>query len=216
MTNIKGVIFDVDGTLLDSMPIWENMASDYLIEQGVTPRPDLCEDLFALGGHEIPKYFQVEYGLRQSAETIQRGMYKLLEDFYFHKALPKHGVVAVLEAFRTHGMKMCVATATDRHLIEPALMRCGLLNFFDRIFTCGEEVTSKSCPDIYIRAAAFLGTGISETLVVEDALYAIRSAKNAGFSVVGVYDLSARDKQNEIKELSDYYFMKMDEIFAYL
>ena len=214
MINIKGAIFDVDGTLLDSMPIWENMAAYYLIEQGVTPRPELNDELHALGGHEIPQYFQTEYGLRQSAQKIQRGMYNLLEDFYFHKAQLKRGVVPVLEALRERGVKMCVATATDRHLIEPALKRCGLFDFFGRVFTCGEEQTSKRSPDIYIRAAAFLGTDIADTLVIEDALYAIKSAKKAGFPVAAVYDLSAKDNQDEIKSLSDYYYATMDEFLT--
>ena len=203
--SIKGAIFDVDGTLLDSMPVWESVASDYLLSRGVHPRPDLNDDLSALGGHEIPAYFQAEYGLRESAEDIQNGIYDLLEEFYFLKAMPKEGVFPVLDALRERGAKMCVATATDRWLIEPALQRCGLLGYFGRIFTCAEEKTSKSSPDIYIRAAAFLGTDIDCTLVFEDALYAIRSAKRAGFPVVGVYDRSAEGKQDEIMALCDYY-----------
>ena len=214
--NIKGAIFDVDGTMLDSMHIWESMAADYLVKQGITPRPDFNDALFALGGHEIPRYMQVEYGLRKSAKRIQRGIYRLLEEFYFHKASPKEGVIRVLSTLRERNIKMCVATATDRHLIEPALRRCGLLEYFGRIFTCGEEETSKRSPDIYLRAAAHLGTDIAETLVFEDALYAIQSAKSAGFPVAAAYDFSARDKQEEIKELSDYYFIRMDELLETL
>ena len=202
---IKGAIFDVDGTLLDSMPIWESVSSDFLLSRGVHPRPDLNDDLIALGGHEIPAYFQAKYGLRESEEEIQNGIYGLLEEFYFHKAMPKEGVFQVLDALCERGVKMCVATATDRWLIEPALQRCGLLGYFGRIFTCGEEKTSKSSPDIYIRAVAFLGTDINGTLVFEDAHYAIKSAKRAGFPVVGVYDRSADGNQDEIKALCDHY-----------
>ena len=214
LTDYKAAIFDLDGTLLDSMPIWESVAADYLKTRGITPKANINEELIALGGHEIPEYFQTEYGLRETAEAIHRGMYELLEAFYFYKAPLKNGVAAVLSTLRENGVKMCVATATDRWLVEPALERCGILEYFARIFTCGEEETSKSSPDIYIRAADFLGAEITDTLVFEDALYAMKSAKRAGFPVAAVYDRSARDKQDEIKAVSDYYFVSMDEMLG--
>ena len=214
ITDYKGVVFDVDGTLLDSMPIWENVAADYLRTRGLTPHPTLNEELAALGGHEIPSYFQAVYGLHETAETIQRGIYELLEEYYFFKAPLKKGVNAVLDTLRENGVAMTVATATDRWLIEAALKRCGIYEYFARIYTCGEEETSKSSPDIFIRAAAYMGTDIADTLVVEDALYAMKSAKRAGFPVAAVYDRSAHDKQEEIKETSDYYCISLDELLA--
>lgn len=208
---IKGAIFDVDGTLLDSMPIWDSVASDYLKSRNCMPRPDLDDDLRALGGHQIPEYFQIEYGIKESVQEINKAIGGLLENFYYNIATPKDGVVDVLESLRAHGVKMCVATATDRYLIEPALEKCGLLGYFGRIFTCREERTSKSSPDIFLRAASFLGTDIVETLVFEDALYAIRSAKRAGFPVVAVYDLSADGQQDEIKSLCDWYYKSFSD-----
>ncbi|MCL2409687.1 MAG: HAD family phosphatase [Oscillospiraceae bacterium] len=205
MTNIKGAIFDVDGTMLDSMHVWENVAENYLKSQGGVPHPDLNEALSKMGGHQIPAYFREEYGVTGTEEEIHAGINALLEDFYLNEASLKAGVVEVLEMYYNHGIKMCVATATDRSLIEPALQRCGIAKYFGRIFTCPEERTSKSRPDIYITAANFLGTEIGDTLVFEDALYAVKSAKQAGFPVVGVYDTSAEDHQDKIRALVDYY-----------
>ena len=209
---IRGVIFDLDGTLLDSMTIWEDVAANYLRSRGVIPRPDLNEELSALGGHEIPGYFQTEYGIEASIMEIKYGIQKLLEEFYFFKASLKAGVADVLQALNSRGIMMCIATATDRRLVEPALERCGIIGYFVRVFTCGEEETSKSSPDIYLRAAACLGTEIADTLVVEDALYAIVSAKRAGFPVAGVYDITAEDQQDEIKKWCDYYCISIDEL----
>ena len=206
MTNIKGAIFDVDGTMLDSMQIWENVAENYLISQGAVPRPDLNEELSQIGGHQIPAYFRAEYGLTQAAEDIHAGINALLADFYFNEAPLKNGVIEILETFQNQGIKMCVATATDRSLIEPALHRCGIAKYFGKIFTCPEEQTSKSRPDIYLSAAKFLGTDIGDTLVFEDALYAVKSAKKAGFPVVAVYDQAAEDHQDALRTLGDYYF----------
>ena len=216
MHNIKSVIFDVDGTLLDSMCIWENVAADYLESRGITPQPDLYDHLLMIGGHEIPRYFRAEYGLPDSEEKILHGIYKLLEDFYLRKVPLKKGVTRVLGALRERGIQMNVATATDRWLVEPALQRCGILDYFECVFTCSEERTSKNSPDIYLRAAANLGTAASDTLVVEDALYAIKSAKSAGFPVAAVYDRSAGDQQVEIKKFCDYYFTSLDEMLDLL
>jgi len=206
MIDFKGAIFDADGTLLNSMPIWDNTAGKYLISQGITPRPTMKEDLVSMGGHELPNYFLTEYGLDKTYEEIRCGISKMLEDFYFNKAPIKDGVITLLDLLRGRGIKMCVATATDRNLMEPALKRLGLYKYFERIFTCSEEQTTKRSPDIFIRAAEFLGTPISQTLIFEDALYAIKSAKDAGFPVVAVYDLWADAHQEEIKSLCDYYY----------
>jgi len=205
MENIKGAIFDIDGTLLDSMPAWDNVAADFLKSRGVTPKPGLNDGMRKLGGHQIPAYFKAEYGLHESEEGIQAGIRALLAEFYFHKAQLKDGAIQVLEALRGRGIKMCVATATERELVEPALRRCGILPYFGRVFTCPEEQTHKSDPDIYLSAAKFLGTEVSDTLVFEDALYAIRTAKTAGFPVAAVYDLSAGHREAEIRRLCDVY-----------
>jgi len=216
LKTIRGVIFDVDGTLLDSMSLWGRVEADYLIGLGVTPRPGMSDDLRMLGGLEVPMYFQEEYGLRETVEEIITGINGMAEDFYLNKVPLKEGVFDVVELLYAHGIKMCVATATDRCLVEPALKRCGVLNYFERIFTCGEEATSKSRPDIYIRAAAFLGTKIKNTLVVEDALYAMESARSAGFPIAAIYDFSEDDQQDEIKTLCDIYLKSFEELPQYL
>jgi len=212
LTKIKGAIFDVDGTLLDSMPMWENIAVEYLKKRGITPKPTMKDDMLGLGSHKLLTYFHNEYGLRETVEEIQFGMYELLEEFYYFKAPVKKGVVPVLNILRDNNIKMCIATATDKWLVEPALKRLDIIDYFEYVFTCGEESTNKSSPDIFIRAAEYLGTDIHDTLVVEDALYAMKSAKGAGFQVAAVYDQSAHDKQDEIKGICDYYFISMDEM----
>jgi HAD superfamily hydrolase (TIGR01509 family) len=212
MFNYKGVIFDVDGTLLDSQRMWDSVPEEYLKSRGFKPRSGLLDDLNKIGGHEIPGYFRTEYGLCETAEEIQNSIYEMMEEYYFYKAPLKKGVMDVLDALRDRDVKMCVATATDRYLVEPALNRCGILEYFGRVFSCREMKTSKRIPDIYIQAADFIGTEIHETLVVEDALYAIKSAKSAGFPVAGVYDLSEDYEQYKIKEICDYYFVVMDEM----
>ena len=216
LSKIKGAIFDADGTLLDSMWMWGRVEMDYLLSLGVTPKPDLFDVLRSIGGHDIPAYYQTEYGVRKTAKEIDDGICALMFEFYSNRAAPKQGAAQVVEAMLDRGVRVCVATATDRYLIEEGLRRCDLLKYFGRVFTCREENTKKSSPDIFIRAADYLGTSIGETLVIEDSLYAMRSAKRAGFPVVAIYDDYAGNQRDEIRELCDYYFMTLGEMLEEL
>ena len=211
MRNIKGAIFDADGTMIDSMSIWDTVAGIYLRSQGAQPRPDLNSRLLEIGSNRFPAYFQESYGVKQTEDEIRTAINDMLVHEYGSKAPAKDGVIQTLGALREGGIKMCVVTATDRHLIEPVLKRNGLLDYFTCVFTCNEEGTNKHSPDIFIRAAAFLGTEISETVIFEDALYAIETAKTAGFSVVGVFDETSRHHQDDIKRIADYYYTTLSD-----
>jgi len=216
LKSIKSAIFDMDGTIMDSMSMWINIEMDYLLSLGLRPRDDFMNVVYASNQVEIARYYQDVYGIRKTYEEISAGKDRLIEEFYFNRAKLKDGAIAVLEAFKSTGIRMCLATATDRYLVEPALHRCGVFGYFDRIFTCNEEETNKSMPDIFLRAASFLGTEVEETLVVEDALYAVRSAKRAGFPVAAVYDATADRHQESIKQLCDYYLPTIDKLLDYM
>jgi len=209
---IKGAIFDVDGTMLDSMWMLEIIEADYLKGFGFTPSLKEVELMNVLSLRELAEYFRSEYGIAKTVQEIIDERNALTEEFYFEKAALKRGVIELLEKLRERDVKMCVATATDKYLVEASLKRLDILKYFGKIFTCGDEKTSKSSPDIFIRAAGFLGTKISETIVFEDAVHAIKSAKSAGFPVVAVYDKSADLNNEEIRQLADYYLDSMEEI----
>ena len=206
----------MDGTLLDSMQIYTTIEIDYLKSIGVTPQPDLNDVLRPLSTLEVAEYFRSEYKLCKSIEQIVAGRNAMLEDFYYRKAPIKEGALQILKLLHSCGVRLCAATATDRHLAEPAMRRWGMLEYIERIFTCSEEDTSKTNPSIFLRAAAYLGTDIRETLVVEDALYAVESAKRGGFPVLAVYDLSSSDLIDEIRETADYYFDSMSGLYEFL
>lgn len=207
---IKGAIFDVDGTLLDSMPAWENVVEDYMRTVGLTPRENIREELNHMGSSQIPEFLRREYGAAGTDREILSGINKELEDTYFNTAPLKPGVPTLLEDFKRRGIKMCVITATERYLVEAALRRNGILDYFERVYTSREEKTGKSKPEIFLRAVSMLGTPIAETVVFEDALYAIRTAKQAGLPVVAVYDPFDPSAQNEIKALADRYYHSLE------
>ena len=213
MQNIKGVIFDLDGTLLDSMWLWGDVAEKYVRENGKEPpRPGFREALRTLNTEEEAQYYIDEYGIELPVEDVMYGRDLMMLDFFLTEVQLKKGVLDVLNTLRDKGIKMCLATATDKWLVDPAINKQGITEYFEHIFTCTEEGTSKKYPDIYYKAAKALGTDISETLVVEDALYAMQTAKKAGFVVAGVYDRVSADEQDKIKEVCDYYWVHLDEM----
>ena len=201
---LKGVIFDFDGTLFDSMLIWDTIGESYLRSLGKDPAADLQRVLKPMSLLQSAEYLQAHYQIALSIQEICAGINQMVEDFYFNTVQPKPGVIELLEELHRRNIKMCIATATDRYQVEAALARCGMKQFFSEIFTCTEVGSGKDEPQLYHAALAHLNTAQSNTLIVEDAYYAIQTAKQAGFSVVGVYDPYERN-QSKVKSLSDIY-----------
>ncbi len=201
---IKGAIFDVDGTLLDSMFVWRRRGEIFLSTLGITARDDLHLDVRRLGFVNAPKMIKEEFSLSLSEAEISAGMMRVVEDFYKTDACVKSGTVEFLEELKKNNVKMCVATATDRYMVEPALEKCGIRNYFDEIFTCGELKTNKTKPDIFEKALLSLGTDKENTVIFEDALYAVKTAKQNGFFVTGVFD-SEEPEQEEFRSLCDIF-----------
>lgn len=202
--SLKCCIFDFDGTLFDSMFIWDQAGELYLRSLGKTPLPSTAEDLRTMSLRQAAQYFQTTYALPFPVEEIMEGINRTVEAFYFHDALPKPGVTALLEQLRQAGVAMGIATATDRYQIEAALRRCGLEHYFDAIFTCSEVGHGKERPEIYRMALEHLGADRGSCVVFEDALHAVKTAKADGFPVVAVYDAS-EPRQDQLIALADCY-----------
>ena len=186
---IRGAILDMDGTLLDSMSIWEHFSSAYLRSRGITPPMGLDADIATYTLAEAAEYLRETFSLPETREEILLGFDRTVEGLY-GEVLPKPGARALLVTLREAGVPLVLATMTDRPVVERTLGRLGLLSFFERIFTCAEVGARKSSPDIYEIALSYLGTKREETAVFEDAWYAVKTALSAGFPTVAVYDES--------------------------
>ncbi len=208
----QGAIFDVDGTLLDSMSIWDTIGSDYLRSIGYEPRENLNEVFKNMSLLQAAEYYRQAYGVTRSTGEIMDGVNAMLERFYRHEAPLKPGAAELLERLRQAGVRLCIATATDRYLVEAALERCGALSYFGKIFTCNEVGRGKDEPMIFEAALDFLGTQKAETVVFDDALYAVRAAKRAGFPVAAVYDVH-EPAQGELRALADFYLEDLTQFF---
>jgi len=213
---IKGVIFDIDGVILDSMSIWEEAGKIFLSKQGIQPDPELSKAMESMSMSEGAEYLKKKYRLDLHEEDIINGVNQTIEGFYAEQVQLKEGVEIFLKGMRQHGIKMVAATSCDRQVFERALVRLQVIGYFGRIFTSTEVGAGKSKPDIYLAAAEYMGTLPGDTWVFEDALYAIKTAKGAGFRTVGVYDASGRSDWDEIKKVSDIYLNKLDDFHAFL
>ena len=179
-------IFDMDGTLIDSMGFWEHLATDYLHSKGIQRIPEeILEQIEPMTMSESAALFQQVFGLNGNIEAEMNAMM----DDHYRKDIPlKPGVREYLQKLYTRGIRMCVASATAEHLMESCLTRLGVRDYFEFLLSCETVGAGKQSSLVYQEAARRLGACPSEIAVYEDALYALQTAKKAGFHVVGVYD----------------------------
>ena len=147
MMESKGAIFDVDGTLLDSMPVWHNIGELYLESLGITCEKDLGDKIYAMSLEQGASYLRKEYHLEKSESEIIHEVLKIVDDFYRLEAPLKPGVRKVLDWFRNHGIPMAVATSGNRALALAALERTGAAEYFQTVLTCSEIGAGKDKPD---------------------------------------------------------------------
>ena len=201
---IKGAIFDLDGTLLDSMFIWDTFGEDYLRTLGKEPEENLAEAFKTFTLEQAAEYYIAHYGVTLSVKEIIDGINNTVAELYRTKVTLKDGVREFLEALKSQGVKMCVATVTDRPIAEEILVKLGIRDYFLEILTCAEVGYNKETPHIYRAALGVLGTKKDKTVVLEDSLHALMTAKNDGFTVAAVYD-KQESKQVEMRAAADYY-----------
>lgn len=209
---IKGAIFDIDGTLLDSMPVWENAGARYLATLGIKARSDLKERLDALSLPEGALYMQTEYKLSVTIEEILEGVNQVVKDFYFKEVVLKPGVCDLIQKLKKNQVRLMIATATDAEMAKAALVRNGVWKDFDGMITCEEAGAGKTSPKVFELAREHLQTKKEETWVFEDSLYAVKTASKAGFPVCSIYDAYSRDNTEEIQTFSDIYVKDFYEI----
>ncbi len=208
---IKGAVFDVDGTLLDTMGIWEEAGARYLISTGGVPEKGLGRKMASMTMEEGARYMKSHYRLHEAAARIIQGVLDIVRDFYFYEAQLKPGAKEFLEKLAQKGIPIAAATSSDRELVQAAFERLGVLQYFEEIFTCSEVGAGKTEPLIYEKAAKRLGVRPEAICVFEDVLYAIRTACRAGFRTAGVYDWYSEEDREQIKGMADFYLTDFTE-----
>lgn len=210
---IKGVIFDLDGTLIDSMKIWTKIDRKLLRENGVENiPPDISDRVRKMTIEESAQYFIDEFGFECTSEYIIKRIEELVRIEYEENIPLKSYAAEFLDYLDEKKIPYGVATATYKGLAEAVLKRCGIWERMRFLLTEVEYPLGKNFPDIFLGGAERLGLEPEEVLVVEDSLHCIETAAKAGFITAGVYDEVSWNEQSLIADTADYYVRSLKEL----
>ena len=214
MMQKKGIIFDLDGTLLESMGMWGNIGNRYLLSQGISPPPDLRETLWTMDLAEACVYMVHTFGLSQTPQEAVASIHQMIRDSYRYEIPCKPGASALLDALFAANLPICLATATDREIFMPALERLDIAKYFRFTHSCAEAGQSKRNPRVYLDCADFLRLPPEDLIVVEDTFHAANTAKQAGFTVIGVRDSYAASDWEGLARICDRFVDSLEELLC--
>ena len=210
---IKSIIFDLDGTLIDSMQVWYDVDRNFLLENGVeNPPREVSEKVKRMTVEQSSAFFIEQFNLKCSQEYVINRIEELVRFEYEERIPLKPYAVELLDFLDERGIPYGIATATYNSLAKAVLKRLGLYQRMKFLLTDREYPRGKKFPDIFMGAAEILGAAPEEILVAEDSLHSVKTAKNAGFVTAAVYDKSSEPDRAELEKTADYYFTSLKEI----
>ena len=213
--NIEGAIFDMDGTLIDSLMLWDIIWSKFgsqFCEDGIfapTSADDKAVRTMTL--KDAMDYIHTQYNIGKTGNELLEEANKIIMEFYSEQVELKDGVAEFLKYCYDKGIKMCIASATDINLIKIAAKHCGIEKYFVNILSCADIGKGKDKPDIYIKAMESLGTTAQDTWIFEDSHIAICTADKLGIKTVGIYD-KYNYGQDEIKKIATVYISEDESL----
>lgn len=210
----KGAIFDLDGTILDSMFVWRKIDVDFLGKRGLAVPDDYLEKIVSLNFSEAADYTIERFGLNEPKEAIIKEWFDMAIYSYGHEVGFKPHAKEYLDYLKNKNIPMAVATSSDKKLYSAAFSNLGISDYFETVVTSMEVGCGKTKPDIYIEAAARLNLNPNECVVFEDIFDGMKSAKQAGcFTVIMEDDTSLRNREN-LKAEADMYITDFSQILA--
>ena len=217
--NIKAAIFDMDGTLINSLIYWDLLWADlgriYLNNPDFRPTKEDDKAVRTSTMKDAMYMIHEHYGIGKDGQEVLDFANRKLRNFYAEEVELKPGVLEFLEHCYQNGTKMCVASATATDLLYVAMEHCGIAKYFPKVFSCGDLGVGKDQPDVYLLAQKYLGSESDETWLFEDSLVAIETATKLGFHRVAIYD-KFNFGQEQMKAIADYYIAEGDSLVSLL
>lgn len=212
LENIKAVLFDMDGTLIDSIWIWGEIDIEYLGKHGYEVPSGLQQEIEGMSFSECAAYFKERFRIPDSVEMIKTEWIERAKDKYAHEIPLKPGAKRFLKFLKEQGIPMGIATSSSRELLDTAMEALGLSDYMDYCMTSCEAGAGKPAPDIYLKVARELGAAPEECLIFEDTPTGMQAGINAGSKVCAVADTFSESRKDLIFQLADYYIESYDEI----
>ena len=213
LDKIKGAIFDLDGTVLDSAWVWDRVDVDFLGSRGFNVPDDYVEAIAPMGAERAAVYTIERFGLwEENPDEIVREWFDMARKEYAKDIICKPYVKEYIEMLYRNGIQLAVATSSDRELFMSTLEREGILDMFSSIVTVKEVKRGKGFPDVYLEAARQLHVNPKECVVFEDILAGVSGAKAGGFYTVAVYDEKSEKNRPSIENEADIYIENFGEL----
>lgn len=212
LDDYEAVIFDLDGSLVDSMWMWEAIDQEYLTGFGITPPKTLQQDIGGRSFVETAQYFKERFGIKDSIEKIGDDWNKMAWDKYTNEVPLKDGAFSFIKACIAKGLKLGIASSNSTELIEQVLGSHNIKDMFGSIKSGTEVLKGKPAPDVYLEVSNELSVAPEKCLVFEDLMDGIKAGKSAGMTVIAVSDDYSRHSDDAKKALSDYYIEDYNDI----
>lgn len=213
--DIKAVIFDVDGTLIDSMWIWKQVDIEFLGKRGIELPERLQSDIEGMSYSETAIYFKARFDLPESLEEIKEEWRVMAEDYYKTHIKLKSGVKEFLQLLYDKGYTIGIATSNSRELVDHMLNNHGIAKYFSKIRTSCEVEKGKPYPDVYLKVAEDMGIEPRHIVVFEDTIAGVMAAKSAGMKVFAMADETSAESKDKLIEMTEGYIYSFEEVMEY-
>lgn len=208
---MKTYLFDFDGTLVDSMPVFISSMLRILSDEGISYDQSIVSIITPLGMEGTAEHY-IKLGVSKTKSELIASMKAYMKDAYMYTIPAKKHVESVLHILKEQGCHLNVLTASPHETLDPCLKRLGLFDLFDHVWSCDDFHTTKADTNIYMQAASRIGVPVQEVLFLDDNINALQTAKIAGMQVCGVYDDSSKDSIEQIKQITDCYIYDFSEL----
>lgn len=209
---MKAIIFDLDGTLVDSMKYWRSVSRNFMKTKGIDIEDAVQHKMTTMNLDASLKYLKDYYKLEESFEELMRDFSRTVEDFYRNKVETKEGCLEILKYFKDQGMKVVIGTSTAAHFANIVIEKYGIDKFIDGLYTADSVGHLKAEEKFYTSIVEELGERPEDVFLVDDSYLALRTGKKAGLEVIGIYDENSKDTWATIVSENKYSVNKLIEL----